>query len=202
MSERAWIVRTAGQEIAVEDDQLRISSTPRQRLAGHRVSFRSGSLPDRVGAAARAGWLLSSFPIALLAIAYYFYAVLEIGLTATGILSIATLLMMLYSFKSALHRERTIDRSDVESVTFDEDDRTLSIEHRTREWFQRTLDRQRRTRTFRFETIGDLRDARERFRLAGVPIDQQNTDERSPDGEFDDRSGWNRDDDRLQEFDR
>ena len=187
--------RTAVGEVTVDGDAIRINEEPRAHVRRQLSRWRHGSRWDQIRAALRLGTFL-------LVPALLLFRLAEVGDSATvGMLAFVLPMsgLQIASMWRQYSRETDIPRSDVSGVTFDTDERELTIRFDAGSHLRppdgvgiktyRSDDQMRlfetgeTERTMTLPTDDDVRDARSSFHLAGVSVDE--TTEAGESGRYD-----------------
>jgi len=170
MSERSWQFRTTRGLVTVREDAIAVRSTPGRFLAGQRRRWRASTWPERGWIAFQAAGLCWS----LAGLSLHAFEALQAGETSAGLASTPHLVafaLFAYALWSNHVGETTIPLSNVERVALDEDEGTLTIEHRTDGNLRSIFRDEEAELRLSLSTADARREAREIFRLRGIDLD-------------------------------
>lgn len=169
MSDASWRFRTTDGVVTVRHDAIVIHSRPWQFLAGQRARWRHGDRSERLRTvgrlAAYAGMFYTSFKFIELA-----------GQLAPGstqlLVTAAAAAVIGYSLYREYACDTTIPRSEIASITLDEDDRELTIAHDEQHRLRRALSGDETETSLTLPSMDDVREARQVLGLRSYDVER------------------------------
>lgn len=172
--------RTTDGVVTVHDDAIATRSAPREFLAGQATRWQNGNVGERVTVAFAVAGFLGS----VVALVYHLYLVAGAGIGWSSMLYFGTLGTVAYSLWANHFRDTTIERSAISSVALDDEGRKLTLTHETRDG-PLSVFRDDVTETeMTLGTDDDVRNAREMFRLRGIPVESVSADADATETEY------------------
>ena len=167
MTGSSWQFRTTRGVVTIEDDAIVRKSTPSLFLAGQRQRWRNGDLRER----AKVAFRVVAFVFSAVAFAYHVALLADVEPGLSAALYAGTAGFLALSFWNQHLRATAIERSAIERVTVDDDERELTITHETDDGLLSLFGDDRKETTLRLGTADDLRNAREICRLRGIELE-------------------------------
>jgi hypothetical protein len=176
--------RTTDGDVSVSDDTIRIHKTPKKFLYGQLSHWHNGSRWQQVGAVVKiVGLLLTSFSIV-----YQLDTISDMPVGLMAFLYSAAFIIDVYMVWKKHLRETRIPLSAIDDVTFDRDERELTVNHdaerrwsaaddnSSQRWSLRDslldfLEMDKTETTMTLRTADDIRKARTIFRTRGISED-------------------------------
>lgn len=172
MTQGAWQFQTTKGVVTVDPDAIRIESTPGQILAGQRTRWQEGGSVER----GKTVLWVAVLCFALVDFWHSVWRLLTDGIASSGLFWALPIGMTLILGFNAGFRDTTIQRESIERISLERTNRRLIVKYVPVGPVWRLLQAMSltfgpRTRTYELPTDEEVQDAREAFRLRGLPVE-------------------------------